>query len=92
MTSGSSECNKTIIATGLKDTVTRENLNEQVKNFIDENDLHLIQDIKFKSKSVALIICKDWSGSSYIAKKYNKKELLGKPVFLTMFNETDPDK
>ena len=90
MTSSSSECNKTVIATGLKDTVTRENLIDQVRNFIEENDHNHIQDIKFKSKSVALIICKDWSGASHIAKKYNKKEFLGKSVFLTMFNETDP--
>ena len=89
--SGSSECNKTVIASGLRDTITRENVNDQLREFIDKTDHHHIQDIRFKSKSVAIIICKDWSGCSYIAKKYNKKDLLGKSVFLTMFNETDTE-
>ena len=86
------KCNKTVIATGFKDNVTNENVKAQIHDFIAVEDHSHTHDIRFKSKSVALIICKDWAGYSYfMANKYNKKDFLGKPVFLTMFRDTDPN-
>ena len=88
--SGNAECNKTVIVTGVKDSVTKENVTAQINEFIAVEDHPLIEDIRYKSKSIVFIICKDWAGCSYIATKYNKKELLGKQVFLTMFRDSDP--
>ena len=85
------ECNKTIIATGVKDTVTNENAKSEIFKFIAASDHANISDVRFKRKGVVLIICKDWMSCNDIAHKYNKKDLLGKQVFLTMFNENDPE-
>ena len=85
------ECNKTVIATGVKDTVTNENAKSEIFKFIAASDHASISDVRFKGKGVVLIICKDWMSCSDIAHKYNKKDLLGKQVFLTMFNENDPE-
>ena len=51
--SGSAECNKTVI-------VTKENVKAQIHEFIDVENHPLIEDIRYKSKSIAFIICKDW--------------------------------
>ena len=90
-TSGAAECNKTIIVTGVKDVVTRENVKSQIHDFIANEDHAYIHDIQFKTKNVVIIICKDWTGCNYLTNKYQRKELLGKPVYLTMFSETDPE-
>ena len=87
----SAECNKTVIATGVKDVINNENVKGEILSIVSNQDHELIQDVRYKGNGVVLKICKDWASCSHIVKTYNKKNILGKQVFLTMFSETDPN-
>ena len=90
-TSKHSSCNKVVIATGVDDSVTLVNAkNEFLTKFIEQKDIGLVTDVVFKSRGVIIITCIDWAGCKTIADSYNKKELLGKPVFLHMYSDTEP--
>ena len=85
------ECNKTVIVTGVKDVVNGDNAKTEILNVVSTTDHSLIEDVRYKTNGVVLIICKDWSSCSHIVNTYNKKNLLGRQIFLTMFSETDPN-
>lgn len=86
-------CNSTVIVTGVSHEISVSNVRaEFLKHFAGKDEHTFVQDIQLKSKGTAIIVCKDWAGCKYFCDKYQKSELLGKPIFLTMYCETDPSK
>ena len=88
--SDTAKCNRTVIVSGAPDTIKEANAKDEILKLIAENDHDKIDEIRFKSRGIILVACKDWVGCKYIADSYNKTNLLGKEIFCTLYSETDP--
>ena len=84
------ECNKTLIVTGLCDTINRTNVGEEFKIYLDTKDHDLLVKVDYKSKGTAIIICREWAGCKSIAVNYEKRKMLNKDIVFTLFSEADP--
>ena len=89
-TSCLAECHKTIIVTGVSDTITRENAGQEFMTYFASKDhVHLVK-VEYKSRGTVVILCRDWAGCKIISDSYQKVQLLGKDIVFTMFSEVDP--
>ena len=84
------ECNKTIIITGVCDSINNTNAKQEFMTYLKSRDHEHLEEVQFKTKGTILVICKDWSGCKHIADTYKKTKFLDKDIFFTMFSETDP--
>ena len=82
--------NRTIILSGVCETVTTLNLETVFSAYFKKADYELIDEMKTKVKGTVLITCKDWSGCKHIADSYRETKLLEKEIKFTLFNETGP--
>ena len=89
-TSNRAECNRTVIVTGVCETVTRDNVSQEFHSFIDSKDHMHLERVDIKTKGTVVITCRDWSGCKHIADSYADKKLLGKEINFTLFSEENP--
>ena len=87
--SDTAKCNRTVIVSAAPDSIKEANAKDELLKHIAENDHGLIDEIRFKSRGIILITCKDWVGCKHIADTYSKTNLLGKEIFCTLYKETD---
>ena len=88
--SDTAKCNRTVIVSAAPDAIKEANAKEEMLKHIDEKDHGKIDEIRFKSRGIILVTCKDWVGCKHIADTYNKTNLLGKEIFCTLYCEADP--
>ena len=90
-TSNKAECNRTIIVTGVCESVNRDNASQIFHNYIDSKDHGHLERVDVKSKGTVVITCKDWAGCKHIADTYSKKQMQDKNMYFTLFSEKNPD-
>jgi hypothetical protein len=85
------ECNKTIIVTGVCETINHNNASMEFMTYLDSKDhVHPLK-VDYKSKGTLVIHCRDWKGAKYLADTYKNRKFLDKDLVLTLFSETDPE-
>ena len=89
-TSRQAECHKTVIVTGVCETINQTNASmEFMTYFASKDHVHLVK-VDYKSKGTVVITCNNWNGCKYIADTYEKTKFLGKDIIFTLFSDTDP--
>ena len=84
-----SQSHRTIIITGVSDTINSLNTHQEFMKLFSGDDSSLVEEIKFKSKGTVLLLCKDWSACHHIASTYKAKKILDKTIFFHLFSESD---
>ena len=84
------ECNRTLIVTGVCDTINSNNAKQGFMTFLKSRDHEHLKEVEFKTKGTILVICNDWAGCKHIADTYKKSKFLDRDIFFTMFTDTDP--
>ena len=88
-TSSVAECHKTIIVTGVCETVTQSNVVGHFMTFFKDNHSH-VSSVVLKSKGTVVVTCPCWSSCKVLADTYKETKFLGKDLVFTLFSETDP--
>ena len=65
--SSGAKSNRTIIVSGVCETVTASNLEVVLSSYFKKADYELIEEMCTKVKGTVLITCKEWSGCKHIA-------------------------
>ena len=91
-TSSLADCHKTIIVTGLPDSINHTNASTELYQtyFESKDHTHLIK-IDYKSKGTVVILCKNWNACSILAKTYESIKFQNNTLTFHMFSETDPE-
>ena len=61
-----SACNRSVIITGIPDTINNINSELEFRKYIDSKDENLIKTADFKSKGTLIIACRDWAACKHI--------------------------
>ena len=88
--SSSSACNRSVIVTGVPDTITSVNAEIEFRKYVDSKDEPSIEVVDFKNKGTVIIVCKDWAGSKHISDTYRETKMSDNYLTFTLFSETDP--
>ena len=89
-TSSAAQCSKSVIISGVPESVKQESAVSDFNNYFKNEDHTRITEIQYKSKGVIVIVCKDWVSAKHIADSYKKTKFGDKEIYFTMFSETDP--
>ena len=89
-TSDKAECNRTLIITGVSETVNRENVSKEIHDYIDSKDHVHVERVSLRYKGTVVITCKDWLGCKTIADNYKNKKLHDNEIFFTLFSDENP--
>ena len=91
-TSSLADCHKTIIVTGLPDSINHTNASTELYQtyFESKDHTHLIK-IDYKSKGTVVILCKNWNACNILAKAYEGIKFQNNILTFHMFSETDPE-
>ena len=85
-----SACNRSVIVTGIPDTITNINAELEFRKYIDSKDEQLIQTVDFKSKGTVIVTCTDWTACKHISDFYQDIKMSEKKLTFTLFSENDP--
>ena len=88
-TSSIAECNRTIIVTGVCETIDKTNVVAQFMNFFQDNHNH-VASVVFKSKGTVVVTSPSWSSCKLLADTFNGVKFLNKELVFTLFSESDP--
>ena len=88
-TSHESESNRSIIISGISETITASNANSEFLDYIADEDHEKIEEIRFKSKGLLVVICQDWAACKHIAQSYQKVKFKDRDIHFNLFCETD---
>ena len=88
--SSSSACNRSIIVSGVPDTINSLNAEIEFRKYVNSEDEPLIETVEFKSKGTVIIVCKNWESCKHISDNYQNTKMSEKDLTFTMFSETDP--
>lgn len=85
-----SESTRSIIISGISETITASNANLEFLDYISDEDHEKIEEIRFKSKGLLVVICKDWAECKHIAQSYQKVKFKDREIHFTLSCENDP--
>ena len=88
-TSSIAECNRTIIVTGVCETVSKTNAVAHFMNYFQDNH-DLVASVVFKSKGTVVVTSPTWSSCKLLADTYEGVKFLDKDLVFTLFSERDP--
>ena len=88
--SSNSACNRSVIVSGVPDSVTNINAELEIKKLFESKDNDIIEEVNYKGKGTVIIVCKDWVGCKLLFDTYNKIKMLDKELIFTLFAEVDP--
>ena len=91
-TSSLAECHKTIIVTGLPDSINHANASTELfQTYFESKDHSNLVKIDYKSKGTVVILCNSWNSCNILAKTYGGVKFQNKDLTFHMFSETDPE-
>ena len=88
-TSSVAECHRTIIVTGVCESIDQTNVVSHFMTYFKDNQSH-IERVTLKSKGTVVVTCPCWTSCKMITDTYEKVKLFNKDLVFTLFSETDP--
>ena len=88
--SSNSACNRSVIVTGVSETVNNINVEIEFRKLFDSKCNDFIEEVNLKNKGTVIIVCKEWVGCKHLSDTYQKTKMFDKELTFTMFAECDP--
>ena len=89
-TSKQAACNKSIIITGVPESINSSNFKKEFLTYLKSRDHEAIVEISLKNKGTIVVTCKEWADCKRISDTYKTEKLLDKEIFFTLFSDVDP--